>query len=196
MSEPGRMSRYGAFLVAGVATLAACESTTDPADPLTPEETEALYFGLTELAQDTAPEFISTTPAGAVVACPSGGQVTAAIEAREDMAGDTTRLITHTTLDPDGCVFSSEGYEFTVDGNPDVVIALSIGFAVVGETFEFLVDGSMTGGLDWQLEDRSGTCMIDLTLGLDLSSLQPAGLVSGTMCGLEVEFTQSINVAM
>ena len=72
---------------------------------------------------------------------------------------------------------------------------LSIGIAA--STFEFLVDGSTTGGLDWKLDDRSGTCMIDLTFGVDLSGSEPAAIVAGTMCGLEVEFKQSIEpVAM
>ena len=106
------------------------------------------------------------------------------------MVADTSRLITNTRLDPDGCVLSSDGYEFTVDGNPNVLITLSIG--IVEGTLEFFVDGSMTGGLDWKLDDRSGTCMIDLTFGVTLSGIDATGTVSGTMCGLEVEFVENV----
>ena len=190
MSGLGRFSRLGALLVIAVAALAACESTTEPAEPLTLEETEALYVGMQALLADTAPEFISSTPDGAVFACPLGGQVTAAIEIREEPAADTTRLITNTTLDPDGCVLSSEGYEFTLDGNPNIQIALTLG--IVTATFEWLVDGSTIGGVDWMLDDRSGTCMIDLTFDLDQSGPEPAAIASGTMCGLEVEFMQRV----
>ena len=197
MSGFGRFSRLGMFVVAAAVGLAACESTTEPAEPLTLEEAKALYLGMLAVFADTTPEIISSTENGGVVACPLGGQVTVAVDFREEMAPDTARLINNTTLDPDGCVVSSEGYEFTVDGNPNFHIALTIG--IVQSTFEFLVDGTTTGGLDWELDDRSGTCMIDLTLSVDLSDLsggEPAGSATGTMCGLEVEFTQSIGLPM
>ena len=194
MSGLGNFSRLGVFFVAA---LAACESTTEPAEPLTLDEAEALYFGMQALLADTTPEIISTTPDGGVFACPLGGQVTAAVDVRDEMAADTARLITNTTLDPDGCVLSSEGYEFTVDGNPNVMIALTI--SIVESTFEFLIEGSTTGGVDWELDDRSGTCMIDLTFSAnpDLSGPEPTanGSIIGTMCGLEVEFDEEIVVS-
>ena len=190
MSGFGQFSRLGMFVVAATVGLAACESTTEPAEPLTLEETEALYLGMVALLADTTPEIISSTQDGPVFACPLGGQVTAAIDIREEMAADTARLTTNVTLDPDGCVLSSEGYEFTVDGNPNFNFTLTLG--IVASTFEFFVEGSATGGLDWTLGDRSGTCMIDLTFGLDQSGPEPAAIASGTMCGLEVEFMQRV----
>ena len=189
-----RWALLGLLLSGG---LVACESTTEPAEPLTLEEAEALYFGMQALLADTTPEIISTTPDGGVFACPLGGQVTAAVDVRDEMAADTARLITNTTLDPDGCVLSSEGYEFTVDGNPNVMIALTL--SIVETTFEFIIDGSTTGGVDWQLDDRSGTCMIDLTFSAnpDLSGPEPTanGSTIGTMCGLEVEFDEEVGVS-
>lgn len=165
------------------------ESTTEPAEPLSMQETEALYLGMQQLAGDSTPDIISATPDGAVVACPGGGQITRADEVTEAMAADTARLLTRVTLDPEGCVLSSGGYEFTVDGNPDVQLEVNI--TIVGSTFEFLFDGSLTGGLDWQLDDRSGTCMIDLTLGVMLAD-PPAASFSGTMCEHEVEFDATV----
>ena len=167
-------------------TAAGCEeSTTEPAAPMTIQETEALYLGMQQMAMDTTLEIISATPDGGVVACPLGGQATVGAEFNEDSAADTARLMTIVTLDPDGCVLSSEGSEFTLDGNPNVRTEVNI--TIVGSTFEFLVDGSVTGGVDWLLDDRSGTCMIDLMFGADPT--QPmAGTFSGTMCGHEVEF--------
>ena len=199
LAARARWSRRRCAILAvffAVALVACNDSTTEPAEPLTLEETAALYQGLSELARDTTAEVISRTFDGVVLACPLGGQVTALVDFREEMAADTARLISDIMLDPDGCVLSSEGYEFTLDGNPNVQIDLTL--AIVGSTFEFLIEGSTTGGVDWQLEDRSGICMIDLTLAVDsdLSGAEPMvkAVVSGTMCGLEVEFDQEVGV--
>ena len=165
---------------------AGCEdSTTEPAEPLTVQETEALYLGLQHVAMDTMPDFISVTPDGAVFACPLGGQLTYTGGTTEEQAADTARLLTNVTLDPDGCVLSSEGHEFTLDGNPNVHLDLIV--TIVGSTFEFLFDGSLTGGVDWQLDDRTGTCMIDLTLEVGVAD-PPTTTFSGTMCDHEVDF--------
>ena len=127
---------------------AACrDSTTDPGDPLTLEEAEALYAGILDLTADST-RLVSANPDGGVFACPLGGRVAAAWDVREEMAGDTARIVTGVTLDPDGCVLSSEGYEFTVDGNPNVQVMATI--STVGSTAVFLVEGSTTGGVDWE----------------------------------------------
>lgn len=165
-----------------------CEnSTTGPSDPLTMAETEALFLGISEVAQDTAPDFVSVSTAGGVIACPMGGQATVGIEPPNETAGPL-RLVT--TFNPDGCGLSSRGYDFTLDGNPNVRTDLTI--AIDESTFAFSVTGSITGGVDWHLDDRSGACMIDLVLsaGLDGSGPDgvPTGTASGMMCDLEVEF--------
>ncbi len=170
---------------------AACDdSTTAPAEPLSMAETEALYLGIQELAGDTAPDLVSVTSNGGVIACPLGGQVTAVFDIREEEAADTARLITNITLDPEECVLSNGGHEFTLDGNPNVHTAVAIG--IVGQTLEFQVEGSITGGVDWQLDDRSGTCLIDLMLSTELDTTgtdpTPTATFSGTMCDHEVEF--------
>lgn len=189
------MSRINAITLCAVlvtATFAVgCEdSTTEPAEALSMEETEALYTALAEVSQDTTPEIVSATPDGAVIACPLGGELTAMFEVSDEMAGDTVRLVTDVTMDPDGCVLSSDGYEFTLDGNPSVRTEVTI--MIVGFLEAFSVEGSITGGVDWQVEDRSGTCMIDLVISAepDFSGTVPAvnGGASGTMCDQEVDF--------
>lgn len=172
-------------LVTAFFTVGCEESTTEPAEPLTMQETEALYLGMQHVATDTMPDIVAATADGVVIACPLGGQAAVATDFSEEMAADTARLRTLVTLDPDGCVLSSEGNEFTLDGNPDVRMEIDI--AIVGSTFEFLVDGSMTGGVDWQLDDRTGTCMIDLTLEVGVAD-PPTTTFSGTMCDHEVDF--------
>ena len=161
------------------------DSITEPAEPLTVQETEALYLGLQHVAMDTMPDIISATPDGAVFACPLGGQLTYTARNIDEQVADTARLLTNVTLDPDGCVLSSESHEFTLDGNPNVHLDLNV--MIVESTFEFLFDGSLTGGVDWQLDDRSGTCMIDLTLEVAVAD-PPTSTFSGTMCDHEVEF--------
>lgn len=163
-----------------------CESgTTGPSDPLTMEETEALFLGISELAQDTS--FVAVTTAGAVIACPLGGQATVGIEPPNETAGPL-RLVT--TLNPDGCTLSSRGYDFTLDGNPNVRSDLTI--TIDESTFAFSVTGSITGGVDWDLDDRSGACMIDLVLSTELdgsgSDGVPTATAAGMMCDLDVEF--------
>ena len=195
MSRIDRIPLFVALLA--VAVVGCKDSTTEPAEPLTMEETEALYFALSELARDTAPEVISTTSEGAVFACAGGGQVTAMFDIPDEMVvGDTVRLDFDITIDPEGCVMSDSGYMFTVDGNPNVRFEFTMMF--VGSLEDFLFDGSMTGGVDWQLEDRSGTCLIDLTttMAVDLSGPDPQvdGSTAGVMCGLEVEFDANVRV--
>lgn len=172
-------------LLAAVVVVGCDDSTTEPAEGLSKEETAALYLGMQELAMDTTPEVISVTPDGGVYACPLGGQVAGTFQFSEETAADTVRLLTSITLDPEGCVLPSEGYEFILDGNPNVTTEVDV--AIVASTFEFLVEGSVTGGLDWMLDDRSGTCVIDLNLRVDPAQPTSATL-SGTMCGQEVEF--------
>ena len=196
MPKPNSLSLYALLLAV---TLGACQdSTTEPAEPLNMEEAEALYFGMSVMLADTTPEIISMTPDGGVFACPLGGQAAVTLETSEETAGDTSSLITNTTVNPERCVLSSEGYEFTLDGNPHVQLALTI--AIVTSTFEFMIDGSMTGGLDWELDNRSGTCALDLVFDaeLDFSGTEPTptnGTFVGTMCGHEVEFDAN-NVGM
>jgi len=188
------MSAYQRCTMLGVlfatAVVACDDSTTAPAEPLTLDETEALYLGIQELVTDTTRNIIAVTTDGAVVACPLGGQVTAVWDIREEQAGDTARLITDAILDPAACVLSSEDYEFTLDGNPNVHTVVAVG--IVGSTLEFQIEGSVTGGVDWQLDDRSGTCMIDLILSAEIDTSgtdpTPKATFAGMMCGLEVEF--------
>lgn len=184
MTRIDSLSLPVAFLT-GAMAIGCQDSTTEPAEPLTMEETEALYVGMQQLRLDSTAQVISASPDGAVIACPLGGQATVAFEVREEAAADTARLLTNITIDPDGCMLSSEGYEYTLNGNPN--IGLEVNTTIIGSTFEFLFDGSMSGGVDWELEDRSGTCMVDLVLEVGLG--QPVTVTfSGTMCGHEVDF--------
>ncbi len=188
MMRRQRLTLLGIFLAGA---LVACEDDpTEPEFPLTESEAEALFLGMRTLAADTMPTIISLTPTGVVVACPLGGQVTASGGFVEEVVGDTARLVTDFTLTPDGCGFGSSGLEFTVTGNPSVRDRMVI--TIIGIFEEFLIEGETTGTLDWELDGRTGTCMMDLQLSVvpDFSGNEPVanGTYAGMMCGLEVSF--------
>lgn len=190
MPGPGPLRLLLAALLAVVVVVGCRDSTTEPLEPLTLEETEALYFALFEFATDTT---ASTSSFGDefVHDCPLGGQVRVTGDFSDETAGDTARVTAEIVLDPEECRVEHDGYEFTlVDGNPNVRMEFTMSFVEFFEGIGF--DGTMTGGVDWRLGDRSGTCMMDLVISamMDFSGTEPIvdGGATGTMCGLEVEF--------
>lgn len=183
-------------LLAGVVAVGCRDNPTEPAEPLTLAETEALYFALFEFATDTASS-ISSSADELAYTCPLGGQIRAAFDFSDETAGDTIRVTIEIVLDPEGCVTGHGGHEFTlVNGNPNVRLQFTMSSVDFFENIGF--DGSMTGGVDWQLGDRSGTCMIDLVISttVDLSGTEPTGDggATGRMCGLEVDFDSNFEV--
>jgi hypothetical protein len=191
VSGAGKLSACAAVLVIG---LTACSDILDilgvSDQSLTTEEVEALFHGVSALSRDSTLTVISATSNGAVLECPLGGEVAVTLVAGEEEVGDTLRLVTDATLIPTGCSISSQGVDFVLDGNPHVlqeVVIQIVGF-FEGLTFE----GAISGGLDWEVDDRSGTCMIDLTLSAepDFSGPepQPNAKLGGMMCGETVEF--------
>ncbi|WP_423924685.1 hypothetical protein [Candidatus Palauibacter sp.] len=187
-----KMDAAWGVLVGGLLALAVgCgDGTTEPDDtPLTMTEAEALFEGMRVIQQDTAPRIIHASEDSIVVACPLGGQLRRTVMFVDESVADTLRLAWDFTAAPAGCQFSSGGLQFTVDGAPEV---RERGAFVLAGFFEhFSIEGSVTGRLDWQLDDRSGSCDIDLVLSgePDLSSTEPsvAGVLSGALCGHEAE---------
>ncbi len=184
-----------AALLVAVVIVGCQDNPVEPAEPLTLEEAEALYVALFGFATDSTP----STPSDdeLVYTCRRGGQVRATGDFSEETAGDTTRVTTEIVLDPERCVTGHGGHEFTlVDGSPSIRLQLTMSFVSFFEAIG--MDGSMAGGVDWELEDRSGTCMIDLVMSgtLDLSGTEPTGDVraTGRMCGLEVDFDSNVDV--
>lgn len=176
------------LLVALPIVLAGCrDSPTEPVQPLNEEEAEALLLGLMEVAADTT-ALVSATDDGGVYACARGGQLMATIDVGQERVGDTVRVNTDLSLDPEGCVFWSDGYQFTLDGNPGVRIEMTLSAVNLSESFG--LEMAITGAVDWQLDDRSGTCMVDLEGGgeVDLSNPESSeGGIAGALCGLEVD---------
>ena len=91
----------------------------------------------------------------------------------------------------DGCVAESEdGIVFTLWGNPSVTAQLDM--EVADEILSF--DGSFDGAVDWETEDREGTCTIDVTFSVDLDGGMETGAaqMQGSVCG--IDFSKSVNV--
>lgn len=157
--------------------------------PLTLSEAEALFAGVRAIAQDSSLQVIQATENSAVLACPLGGQVELAGMFVDGSVADTLRIVSDFTAAHRGCQFSHGGLQFTVDGAPEVRERTVV--VIVGFLEHFSLEGSVTGGLDWQLGDRSGSCDVDLVLSgePDLSGTEPsvAGVLSGTLCGHEAE---------
>lgn len=188
MSGTGRLSACAAVLSIG---LVACSDILGYFDQaLTTQEVEALYHGVSALSRDTTLTVISVTADGTVAECPLGGEVAVALKVSAEEAGDTLRLVTDATLVPAECGISSQGVDFVLDGNPHVLQEVAV--QVVGFFEGLAIEGAVSGGVDWKVDDRSGTCKIDLTLSAepDLSGPEPQAnaKLAGTMCGETMEF--------
>jgi len=175
-------------LIVAVAFAGCGDSSTAPAEGLKPSEAEALYDALTSMTTLAYSDPEDPAPATSVTrACAREGEVT--VSTKFEFGTDGVGMVSF-SVEPDDCAVSSQGWEFKLDGNPNVLIALAIRFSP--DFTESRIDGSMTGGVDWQLDDRSGTCMIDLMFSggvvQNFAEPQAYGTAAGTMCGLEVEF--------
>ena len=105
--------------------------------------------------------------------CPEGGEATLTTR----VTGETTR---ETTIEPDGCQFTEGTLTFAVDGAPSAMMTMVLEWTGDGE-----VTLGVTGTLAWMLDERTGTCALDLKFADSLfADVGPA--LSGTLCGHEV----------
>ena len=169
---------------------AACgDGTTEPGEPLSPREAEALLEGMMGLLADTS--LISGTLLDGVQACPLGGHVTREFStiSEPETLGDTIRSTFEFTLDPDRCSLSSEGWEFTVDGNPEFRLVMTS--SSTGTDLDFEIDATVGGAVDWELDDRWGTCVFEMEFSVaavqNFAEPQLFGERTGTVCGVDVE---------
>lgn len=181
-------------LMSGIAltlTLAACENDMEPEDQLGEEESVALLKGagglLAQVLEDSTLIEINAFPDSLVSRCPQGGQVKLVGAVTEDLEGDTVGFGIDMLITPSECVIAADGIQFTTDPGPALRYQLLV--EIVAATFEFNISGMITGGVDWQLDDRSGNCVINLTLEAvpDLINETLTGAYKGMLCGHEVE---------
>ena len=160
-----------------------CGPGPEPPDVLTLDEAVPLFAGsyiaLYPVRLEAGDDTVMT-----VVACPTAGQVRVTGRVSETSMGDTLMVEEDITLAPAGCQFSEGGHRFTVDGHPGVRTH-AVTRAYPGTR---RLEGTITGRLDWQLEDRSGFCEIELEITHDLSGSEWSEGLSGTLCGHAWEF--------
>ncbi len=192
-------SRPRRWIVAAALTLIAVVACEDdnPAEPenvLTEVEAEALFRGIGAIYRDSTLASEEISPTEVVLTCPRGGNATAILGVSESRRGDTAQIILDVDITPDDCGFVHDGIEMTmVDGNVRTHTDLSI----IGAFAGIHLEGSVTGAVNWALDDRAGDCAIDLSLAVDLeldlsTAPTPVGTFTGTMCGMEVEYRDAI----
>ena len=186
------MARKLMSAVALTLVLGACENDmVDPEDELTEEEAVALLKGAAGLLADTTIVPIHQSPDSIVVECPLGGRAKLAGAPIEEQEGDTARLGADFLITPTGCVVSGDGMQFSLSSDTGLRYQLLV--EIVGFFEEFNISGTIaTGGLSWELDDRSGNCTMDLTLEAvpDLSDPNAPGLTGvykGSLCSHDVE---------
>ena len=182
MSPLRKLMHIAAFPV----VLTACgDDVVEPGNELTESEavallkkTGGLLFGsrITLESEDSL-----------VGACAQGGSATAVGKLPdEEFAGDTVRLVIDYQITPSDCRVTHDGLQFTINGGPD--FRFYFGGESVGSDGEVDIDASVSGGVKWQLEDRSGSCPMRVTL-VDprFNDGQIEGSYKGMFCGYDVE---------
>ena len=179
-------------LVSGVALplfLAACEDAVEPRTALNREESVALLKGagatLGRVLEDSALT-VFVSPDSTVSRCPSGGLAKWSGRFTRQ-TGDTARLVADVLVKPEECAIGADGIQFTINGAQRLAYFLFI--EVIAATSEVNFAGRISGGLDWTLGDRSGDCVVDLTLDAvpDLVNQTLTGVYRGRVCNYWVE---------
>lgn len=173
-------------------TLAAGACGDDPVEPedeLTGEEALALLAAVGTFLADTTVVPIHASEDSVVVECPTGGRAKMVGGVTEE-EGDTARLAVDWLITPAGCGLAAGPLRFRLDAG--LALRYRLWIEIVGATFEFNIGGTITGGLAWELDDRTGDCMIDLALEAEPDLSDPddpgiQGVYKGALCGRDVE---------
>jgi len=171
-----RLLMPSAALLASVSL--ACDDGTAPTETMTVEEAEAMLVGLLQIpaADPTRLALVAETPDGFVMACPAGGELAVAFYESAD------QLEVGLTLDPVACAYSQDRRAFTIEGNPNIEMTFK-----ASSVEPIALEIRVSGGVDWQMDDVSGTCVIDLAGGIG-----DEANFSGTVCGHEVTLAAEV----
>jgi hypothetical protein len=122
------------------------------------------------------------------VACELGGvvTVTGTVSGNLDQQGAGTLNYSFTQVHKSCMAQAEGGMQFTLDGNPDTTMDISMDTSANGA---FSLSGTYTGGIAWQTGDRNGTCSVNLSFdatGNLETGATSSGSVTGSMCGRSV----------
>ena len=225
------LSRYVAFacILFLCSALTACDSMEETEDMLTAQEVDALLtaistgfqaLGTESVVDDAAfgaiPEeddtinpadLLAGIPVDTTYACSEGGstnlQGTIMAAASDDDEG--LALNYDFSFVPSGCVVNVEGDTFTLNSQNGMRDQGTLSFGTSESDNAVMIAvaqiSNSTGMLDWELDDRSGMCDInlstDITVSLTVGSdpdadilvfadIDVEGGTSGTLCDIEV----------
>ena len=196
------MQRSWILGLAAVVLLAACDDdpTGTEGDSMTRVEAQAVAGNVFAVGDEvTADGIAQTTETGegsgairftqtSTHPCPLGGnvQVSLDIDVDYDQPGQSFELDATGALRHNDCAFNAENTVITVDGDPDIQVAVyavaSGGVATAPWTH------SVEGAFIWAADDgREGRCVIDLFASTDLVARQRT--VAGEVCGHTIQQT-------
>ena len=227
------LSRYGVFvcMLFLCSALTACDSMEETEDMLTQQEVDALLTAMdtgfrplgleddvlfgTIAEEDTLinpTDLLSAIPVDTTYACSEGGSIhlQGTITPGASASGD---LVTNYdfSFTPSGCVVTVEGATFTLNSRLGVREQGMLSFEVSEHdnalTLATTIVNTSTGMVNWNLDDRSGMCdmnlstdvTVSLTLGADESegiflggNIDVEGGTTGTLCDIEVELSAEL----
>lgn len=180
------LSRISLPIIATIfLTMCSNPSEPEPNTPLSEIETGELLDAMLVVLSDTMPQVTATRGPGDIsVACPEGGESRVLFSATDEkVSGDTVSTTTTVNFIPEGCeIMGDRGTRFTLDANPGIDYTITL--SIVGFFEDFDVGGGLDGQLDWMVENRSGTCGMDMELELAVDDdLSAVGMLVGSMCG-------------
>lgn len=203
MKRPRIAVSMVALVAVAVGTWGCGNGATEPEEPvLTLEESEALLLAI-NLVGTRALEADPSSFAGNVsltANCAGGGVVNAGGTLIPSETETGFRLLANLTIVPEGCVETANGRTFTLDGAPSLRQTGTYAFSMPEELeLVFDLDVSMVGALDYQLEGRTGTCEVSVTVEsrLNFGNLMQTGSASGTLCGntVDIDLNREIPLA-
>ena len=174
--------------------LAGCRDPVDPPDALTETEALALFKSITEGLELLPDDDTEPGPVDITVPCALAGQAKIVGTVTVNAIADTLRQVVGVVVTPRGCKVSGDAMTFTVDGDPSMRVDMSV--VVIG--FEkIVIGGGVEGKVKWQLEDRSGDCVMNLPLDATVELSDPenpkeTGGYKGKMCGHDIELDISL----
>ncbi len=158
--------------------------------PLTKLEAYDLVYGLMETVLDPDLEEKevhneSESRFDITYLCPDGGEVRLAVTTSESESGPRYTAETRGTFIPQSC----RSRRFVLTGNPSIEFSIDIGTTLTTEGFDFDMGGDFNGTVNWDYDDKSGTCRWALDLeGIVTSDLDSAEIyLRGQACNNDLD---------